>query len=464
MAQGKANSEQLSREELALMAAFEARTGDGTAGVDTATLSPEMAAELADFVALTEQIDALDDVPPVDPAIRGRLLSAAVAHREAAAEPKGLAAWLLALLRPGPMAAVGLGFAVLVAFIVRPSTQRDANHAPGVTAHRGGAAMVAMDRAESGVRDETTAGGGPHAGSAEAAKPQAAPAAAGSGPTGRAGQAAAADAAPTVATEPPLAARPRDQAVRAERRPPSALAKSAARSREASAEHNNPSPASAHRRVARRRKLFAARPASLGPTTTRPSTADAPARAAKAAPSKPLMDRLATAQQPRGGALDKEADLAVATLAKPRAGAPRGAARTDGAVQAAAEAARTSDNDAAAGAARVAEAAERAAAPQAKRAASAAPAPSRAAPAAKARPTRAASAPRATTGAADTTQLKQLRRRIERTKSVVERRTLLKKLMKLAKSQGQQATAQWAKRQLAALPKAPTRAKAQPAP
>jgi len=140
MAHHKADGEALTRDELAMMTAFEAYTGDGTSGVERTDLSDSLQTELDDFMQLTQRITALDDVPPVDPSIRGRLLSAAIAQRDAAAEPTGLAKWLVTLLRPAPIAAMGLLAAMIVAVGVRPD---DAT--PTATSAEGGA-MVAMER------------------------------------------------------------------------------------------------------------------------------------------------------------------------------------------------------------------------------------------------------------------------------------------------------------------------------
>lgn len=140
MAHHKADGEALTRDELAMMTAFEAYTGDGTSGVERTDLSDSLQAELDDFMQLTQRITALDDVPPVDPSIRGRLLSAAIAQRDAAAEPTGLAKWLVTLLRPAPIAAIGLVAAMIVAVGVRP------DDATTTATSAEGGAMVAMER------------------------------------------------------------------------------------------------------------------------------------------------------------------------------------------------------------------------------------------------------------------------------------------------------------------------------
>ncbi len=140
MARGHSADERLTRDELALMAAFEARTGDGATNDADVQLSADLSAELDDFVALSQRIAALDEVPPVSPSVRSVILSAAAAQTQADAEPKGLAKWLLALLRPGPMAALGIAAAVLLAVAVRPDVTSP------LATEDGDRAMVAMKR------------------------------------------------------------------------------------------------------------------------------------------------------------------------------------------------------------------------------------------------------------------------------------------------------------------------------
>ncbi len=241
MAHHTADKEQLSRDELALMAAFEACTGDGTSGTEGVALSPELQAELNDLVLLTQRIADLDDVPPMDPTIRGRLLSAAVAHRDEAQQPRGLAKWLLTLLRPAPIAAMGLLAAVIVAVGVRPDNTPQAG---STGTERGRGAMVALERP---------------------ASPQGAAAAA---------AARVAPAAPPIVTEGTTVAG-------SDERVPPAVDKAAGDNKTAGGKATE---ATARPRDMRRQKLFAAHPASLGPAK-RP--ADSPT------------DRLANRSAPR---------------------------------------------------------------------------------------------------------------------------------------------------------------------
>ncbi|MCO4764011.1 MAG: hypothetical protein KC502_21030 [Myxococcales bacterium] len=142
MAQGKHDSQKLTASEMSQMAAFEARTGDGSSGVDGVVLPDELALELDDFVALTQQISALDDIPAVHPSVRGHILSAAASQ----APQESKVAWLLALLRPAPMAMMGIAAAVLVAVAVRPD--QVATKGPAASAET---PMVAMERKPTAV-------------------------------------------------------------------------------------------------------------------------------------------------------------------------------------------------------------------------------------------------------------------------------------------------------------------------
>lgn len=114
----------LSREDLALMAAYEARTGDSPEGVGPVALDAGGQAELDDLVALFDRIDAVE-LEPVAPSVRALVMSAAVQQVQAPAHPQGLMALLAALLRPGPMVAMGAVAALAVAVSVRMETAPD---------------------------------------------------------------------------------------------------------------------------------------------------------------------------------------------------------------------------------------------------------------------------------------------------------------------------------------------------
>ena len=109
----------LSQDDLALMAAYEARSADGTAAPHDVSLRPEQEAELADYLTLEQRVAALE-FEPVAPSVRGLILSAAAEQARApAARPGGLLALLAGLLRPGPLVALVTLAALAVAVSVR---------------------------------------------------------------------------------------------------------------------------------------------------------------------------------------------------------------------------------------------------------------------------------------------------------------------------------------------------------
>ncbi|MEY3011567.1 MAG: hypothetical protein RIT45_302, partial [Pseudomonadota bacterium] len=134
------NQAELDAESLRLMNAFATRSGDGEAGLDE-PLDDALEAELADYMALSRRIDEVDR-EPVAASVRGVVMSEAarvLEAREQAAEPNGLVAMLMALLRPGPVLAVAALVALGVAIQVRQE------HVPLA---EGPAAAVAMHEAE----------------------------------------------------------------------------------------------------------------------------------------------------------------------------------------------------------------------------------------------------------------------------------------------------------------------------
>lgn len=116
---------ELTQDELALMTAFEARTGDTSTGVDPSfaggALSAELDAELNEFVALSARIDAIK-LAPVAASVRSAVLNAAVAQAQADAKPTGaLAALFTWLMRPGPVLIGTTAVALIAAFVARPT-------------------------------------------------------------------------------------------------------------------------------------------------------------------------------------------------------------------------------------------------------------------------------------------------------------------------------------------------------
>ena len=109
----------LSQAEMALMAAFEARSGDASPGSVQAPLSDDQTAELDDYMALHGRMEEVE-LAPLSPGIRGLILSAAAEQDQAEANrSRGLLTLLGALLRPGPLVAMGTLAALAVAVSVR---------------------------------------------------------------------------------------------------------------------------------------------------------------------------------------------------------------------------------------------------------------------------------------------------------------------------------------------------------
>ena len=110
---------ELTRDELAMMAAFEARTGDVARGFDPSNVSAELQGELDAFVALTNRVGALQ-LAPVRPSVRSAIMNAAVAQVESNAQSANpLARLLVWLMRPGPALIGATGVALVAAMFVR---------------------------------------------------------------------------------------------------------------------------------------------------------------------------------------------------------------------------------------------------------------------------------------------------------------------------------------------------------
>ncbi len=171
MSKRRAKPKSLSREDLALMTAYEARTGDHPAKAASIVLGPEQQAELDDLVAFSEGIDGID-LPPVSPSVRGLVMSAAVeaVERQDAARSTG-SNWLAAVLRPGPMLSVGLLAAVLVAVSVRMNPQAVGDVSSMDTPSAKAVAMADLEASEEADLEASPAEA-PRIGSPVEARPQ----------------------------------------------------------------------------------------------------------------------------------------------------------------------------------------------------------------------------------------------------------------------------------------------------
>lgn len=125
---------ELSDAELRMMDTFAVRTGDGggAAGHD---VDDNLDDELQDFLRLSRRIAALDEPAPAA-SVRGRVLSEAVkvATEREAAPANGLLTMLLALMRPGPVLAIGALAALAVAISVRQGRVPVADHEASMVA------------------------------------------------------------------------------------------------------------------------------------------------------------------------------------------------------------------------------------------------------------------------------------------------------------------------------------------
>ncbi len=134
----------LSQAEMALMAAFEARTGEASPSTTSAPLTADHQAELDDYVALHERMDEVE-LPPLSPGIRGLILSAAAEQAQVqAAKPVGLLALLGALLRPEPLVAM----ATVAALAVAVSVRMDNKHLPSPVTAKPEMLAMGPDKAE----------------------------------------------------------------------------------------------------------------------------------------------------------------------------------------------------------------------------------------------------------------------------------------------------------------------------
>ena len=160
----------MSPDDLALMGAYEARTGAAWAADEGPALRPEQEAELADYLALEQRIADLD-LGPVAPGVRGLILSAAAEQAAAPAMRQGGLMGLLAgLLRPGPVVALATLVALAVAVSIRMETPPAGGQATS------DAAMVAMaDEARPAEAKPDEAGAETPAGAPAAAPLAAAP-------------------------------------------------------------------------------------------------------------------------------------------------------------------------------------------------------------------------------------------------------------------------------------------------
>lgn len=305
------NQAELDAESLRLMNAFATRSGDGEAGLDE-PLDDALEAELADYMALSRRIDEVDR-EPVAASVRGVVMSEAarvLEAREQAAEPNGLVAMLMALLRPGPVLAVAALVALGVAIQVRQE------HVPLA---EGPAAAVAMHEAEPTMgRPTAAAAAAPRGAAAEPAAPPAAEvanAAAAAEPTRD-------EAAPAggSAGEPAEAER---QAAAADT-PAEAAPEQALRERVVAEAAKAPTT-----RIARPKRAIAARPAAVDPAGTPPpdDSVVADNKLEPVAEKKAVeMDKLAAAPAPSAQAYREVAaakvEAEVVPAAKPAA-APR---------------------------------------------------------------------------------------------------------------------------------------------
>lgn len=124
---------ELTQEELALMAAFEARTGDAAPDAAAAVVPEALRGELDDFVALTRRVDAMP-LAPVAPSVRSAIMNAAVAQAQAAAEKPSnpIAVALAWLMRPGPVLIGATAAALVAAFVVRAPPEKPEASSPMV--------------------------------------------------------------------------------------------------------------------------------------------------------------------------------------------------------------------------------------------------------------------------------------------------------------------------------------------
>ncbi len=164
---------ELSREELALMAAYEAAMGGDARGSSRAEpapeLSPELAAELDDYLALERRIAELP-LEPVSPSVRSAIMNAAAAQAEINARPRPLARLLAMLLRPGPVLIGGTVAALALAIVVRQAPDA------GVADGGGEETMVAMRSPEPARPSAAEAEATPEPAKAAAKKEEAKPA------------------------------------------------------------------------------------------------------------------------------------------------------------------------------------------------------------------------------------------------------------------------------------------------
>ncbi len=142
------HSPELTHDELALMAAFEAHRDD-TANART-EIPDGLRGELEDYLALCQRVDALP-LEPVSPTVRSAIMNAAVQQVQASDKASHPLATLLTwLMRPGPVLMGATAFALVAAVVMRNAPHEDLAMAAAPIAAadadmKDNGAMVAMD-------------------------------------------------------------------------------------------------------------------------------------------------------------------------------------------------------------------------------------------------------------------------------------------------------------------------------